>query len=257
MNIYTIYRATNKINNKCYIGKTSNIKRRIREHKNSIFHVDDNTKFHNAIKKYGFDQFNFEIIFQSNSKLITKKEFANIFEKFFIIENKSHYTENGYNLTWGGDGFDSDFSRKVQIELISQNKHNFTKRDDGSSLSSDRVNNKTHNWLTRPDGTNSNTDRVKAGTHHLLKQNGGSLQAIINNKKLLEKGVHVFQNSEIQSKISINAKLKKNSRESVILLRKYSQLFKLKLGSGWYLKSDEWVENKLTYYINIYGKIDI
>jgi group I intron endonuclease len=255
MNIYTIYKFTNKINNKCYIGKTTNIKRRLREHENSIY-GNNNNIFYNAIRKYGFDQFIFDIVFQSTSKLISEKEFTNFFEPLFIEENKSHYTQNGYNTTWGGDGFDSETNRKTQENLVKQNRHNFQKRPDGTSLSLDRTRNGTNNFLTRPDGTNVNTDRVMNGTHHLLKENGGSEKATLYNIKRLEEGSHLFLNPEFQSKISRETKIKKTSRESVTLLRKYAKIYKLKLGSGWYLKSDEWVEEKLNFYIKKLGSLD-
>ena len=51
-----IYKFENKINGKIYIGKTKNIKERIYQHN----HVtrNKNTKFGNALRKYGYDSFN-------------------------------------------------------------------------------------------------------------------------------------------------------------------------------------------------------
>lgn len=52
-----IYKITNLINNKIYIGQSVNIERRLNEHKRR-----DEQKIDKAIKKYGFENFNFEII---------------------------------------------------------------------------------------------------------------------------------------------------------------------------------------------------
>jgi group I intron endonuclease len=96
MNIYTIYKATNLINNKCYIGFDSRFPRRIYFHKYNYPNTD--FKFYRAIRKYGWDNFEWEIIYQSNDKDYTK----NIMENYFIEEYDSYL--NGYNSTFGGEG---------------------------------------------------------------------------------------------------------------------------------------------------------
>ena len=55
-----IYKITNVLNNKVYIGQSNNIERRFREHKT----VGEKSKIpvDLAIKKYGSKNFNFEII---------------------------------------------------------------------------------------------------------------------------------------------------------------------------------------------------
>lgn len=98
-NVGIVYKVTNKINNKIYIGKTTKtLKTRWGEH---LYNVKKECKFyfHNAIRKYGPENFIVDIISESNSK----EELGNI-EKQMIIFHKSHMSENGYNMTWGGDG---------------------------------------------------------------------------------------------------------------------------------------------------------
>ena len=95
MNIYTIYRATNILNGKVYIGFDSSWPKRKTEHKNSIKY-DDNYKFYNAIRKYGWDNFNWEVIYQS----LDYDHCFNTMETFFIIEHDS--LANGYNGNKGG-----------------------------------------------------------------------------------------------------------------------------------------------------------
>ena len=53
-----IYIFTNKINKKVYIGKTTNINRRYKEHINIV----GKSVFHSALKKYGVENFDFDVI---------------------------------------------------------------------------------------------------------------------------------------------------------------------------------------------------
>lgn len=58
-----IYQCTNLINNKIYIGQTTrSLKERKAEHLHKV--INDGTYFHNALLKYGAD--NFVGIFQAN-----------------------------------------------------------------------------------------------------------------------------------------------------------------------------------------------
>jgi len=97
MSIYTIYKAVNTINGKVYIGFDSNWPRRKRQHKNSFKKLK--TKFYSSIKKYGWDNFSWQIIYQSKDG----EYCLNNMETFFIKEYDS--LNNGYNMTLGGEGF--------------------------------------------------------------------------------------------------------------------------------------------------------
>jgi len=106
MKIYTIYKATNNINNKVYIGFTQNFKKRIASHKigsRNYSNKERKSSFYEAILKYGWNNFSWEIIYQSKELFHTKNEM----EPFFIIEYNSYCgfdKSNGYNLTLGGEG---------------------------------------------------------------------------------------------------------------------------------------------------------
>ena len=57
MNGY-IYKFINRINGKKYIGQTNNIENRYKAHLSS----KRNDPFHNALRKYGIENFDFEVI---------------------------------------------------------------------------------------------------------------------------------------------------------------------------------------------------
>lgn len=95
-----IYRFTNIVNGKMYIGKTFDIKRRVKDHLSNR----GNTKiFSKAIKKYERDSFDVDILCKIRSNDI---EHLNIvlssLEIFFIRKYKTK--ELGYNCTEGGEG---------------------------------------------------------------------------------------------------------------------------------------------------------
>lgn len=94
-----IYRITNTDNDKTYIGATTldNPKHRWRKHKYCAKYDRDGFLY-NAIRKYGESAFEFEVIAKAHSR----KE-LNLVEKALIRLFRSHYTEGGYNIDWGGN----------------------------------------------------------------------------------------------------------------------------------------------------------
>lgn len=92
-----IYKITNKINNKIYIGKTSrDLNTRWKEHLREAKNIN-NIKLYNAIRKYGEENFICEIV-EDNipSNILNNKE-----SYYITLYNSKN---NGYNETNGGDG---------------------------------------------------------------------------------------------------------------------------------------------------------
>lgn len=95
-----IYKYTNKINGKVYIGQTTDERQRKKDHRNSK--VEDH--FHRAIRKYGWDNFEYEVIFETlSSDKDRLKYLLDTMEKYFIKKYDSH-GKGGYNCTDGGGG---------------------------------------------------------------------------------------------------------------------------------------------------------
>lgn len=91
-----IYKITNLVNGKIYIGKSVNIENRIQAHKSAA--KTGKSKIYRAFKKYGFNSFKIEIVevlLRENS-VLTEREI------FWIRFYNSK--EAGYNETLGGDG---------------------------------------------------------------------------------------------------------------------------------------------------------
>jgi group I intron endonuclease len=102
---YCVYLHTNKINTKKYVGQTC---MRPTKRWNSGKGYKDNPYFYRAINKYGWDNFEHEII-ASN---LTKEE-ADNFEKLLIKKLDSMNPDRGYNLQDGGShGKPSELSRE-------------------------------------------------------------------------------------------------------------------------------------------------
>lgn len=96
MEKYYIYKATNTLNGKVYIGKTNNFEERKKHHERC--YEKDDCSFHRAIQKYGKENFEWKIIDSTDSY-----NMSSVLEKRYIEEYDS-YHGNGYNMTKGGDG---------------------------------------------------------------------------------------------------------------------------------------------------------
>lgn len=105
--IGTIYVFYNKVNNKIYVGKTTEkFTSRFNEHRYNAFTKNTINYFYNALRKHGWDNFERYIIFQTdelNDKLFVDKIILEK-ETYFIEYFNSSNPEFGYNMTEGGDG---------------------------------------------------------------------------------------------------------------------------------------------------------
>ena len=107
-----IYKVINLINGRVYIGKTiTTLNERKYKHIYSSKSFSDMCVFHKAIRKYGIENFKWEVIYECDEVLI-----LNVMETMKIIVNHSHVSENGYNLTWGGDGLPKGFKHTEETK---------------------------------------------------------------------------------------------------------------------------------------------
>ena len=99
-----IYKITNQINGKVYIGQTNNLERRYKEH---WFRYDREQPLYQAFNKYGRENFKMEPI--------ELTENYNEREQYWITFYNS-YGKDGYNATRGGEE-NSQSSRVNEILL--------------------------------------------------------------------------------------------------------------------------------------------
>lgn len=93
---YTIYKLTNKVTKKSYVGQTTNtVERRFTFHKSSAKR-GSKTPLHEAISKYGAENFVLEIIDEN-----IPEGSADDCERFWIKKLKTRFPD-GYNLQGGG-----------------------------------------------------------------------------------------------------------------------------------------------------------
>jgi len=96
-----IYKITNSVNNKSYIGQSINIEFRWKEHQRIAKSPNNYSRknkypLYQAIRKYGLENFTFEILEECQEEILDEREiyWIQFFDSF----------ENGYNLTLGGGG---------------------------------------------------------------------------------------------------------------------------------------------------------
>ena len=120
-----IYLITNKINGKNYVGQAIDLRKRLRQHLNTIENKTrlQHVLLYKAINKYNLENFELKIIYIINKKYpkdILKRGLDKL-EKLFIKKYDS-YGVNGYNQTIGGDaGVLGLKMTEDQKEKISQN----------------------------------------------------------------------------------------------------------------------------------------
>lgn len=109
----SVYKITNLINQKVYIGSSTRVDKRFQSHKNDAFNPNNkkyNYPLYKAFRKYGIENFTFEIL---------KNDFKNIedmqnYEHEMILKFHS-LSPNGYNQT--------DYTNSNSIASENSQKH--------------------------------------------------------------------------------------------------------------------------------------
>lgn len=99
-----IYKITNLINNKFYIGSSSNLKKRLYEHQRELnLGVHTNKHLQSAWNKYGEENFKFEVVETIDDEVFTNKYLRDL-ETKYIQELRCYEDSIGYNFIPGGIG---------------------------------------------------------------------------------------------------------------------------------------------------------
>jgi group I intron endonuclease len=193
MKKYKIYKFTNKINGKVYIGKT--VQELSKRKHNHLHFVKRGSKFiiHKAIGKYGIENFSLDVVFNTFSE-----NDLNFFEEFFIKEYDCCVldgVEKGYNMTRGGEGFSSETAKKY----AGWNKPDYVNPfsgEKGSKMSTEynleRVKNGTNPWAGEKGSEQSRKvceKQLKEGRHPFQGEHGSKM-AKERNRKSIENKTH-------------------------------------------------------------------
>lgn len=141
-----IYMATNQINGKSYVGQTvgSLAKRKGRHIYNALNKIDS-YYFHNSIRKYGKDNFEWVILHDD----ITDIEFLNELEIFYI----GYYDtfDKGYNFNMGGSNALHTEETKRKMSESKKGKHHSeeTKKKMSESKKGKKVSEETKRKLSK------------------------------------------------------------------------------------------------------------
>lgn len=104
-----IYKITNKVNGKVYIGQTSeSVSQRWYEHKYSSERVGNKDYYyalHCAMRKYGCENFDVDVLEEADNDLLNDREvyWIGFYDSYKL----------GYNMTLGGEG-----SRTLDYDMI-------------------------------------------------------------------------------------------------------------------------------------------
>lgn len=108
-----IYKIENKITHKVYIGQSTNIAKRWTNHKSTAYNEFShcyNYPLYCAIRKYGIENFSFQVVEECKIKELNDKE------KYWIQYYNSTNKDNGYNLSGGGN--ESSHRRLNQNQIV-------------------------------------------------------------------------------------------------------------------------------------------
>lgn len=192
-----IYKCTNIVNSKKYIGKTINYEKRIKQHIRNAKNKKLNYPIYKAIRKYGIENFKWEILAECINEIDLNNK-----EREFIKSEKSTVYENGYNLSYGGDG-------QLGYKHTDEFKNNLSKRMMNNQYTLGRTLSEEHKIKLKKSSLGSkcpNKGRAftKERKLHLSKILKGRIFSEEHKKKLCEfnrsnsnKNVYTFVNKEL------------------------------------------------------------
>jgi len=214
-----IYKHTNKINNKSYIGKTIfSMEERLAGHIKSSRNGSEYA-FHRALRKYGVDNFTSEILESDIEESIISER-----EKYWIKKYKS-FGKLGYNMTIGGEGTQGikvkestkeklrEYAIKAynkEGKIVSVSKETFNKDDNLIHINTGRT--KTKEQKLNNAKANYIKFNVYDSNNKLMFINDGDLKTFWKETGLPQQIIHHSKDNRLYSKTPNNiiARLKKS-----------------------------------------------
>jgi group I intron endonuclease len=156
--------------NKKYYGYTIDFEKRKKDHHSAV-NFGIHNKFYNAIRKYGWESFKWEII--EKYETITKEELKNILferEKYWISKEKTQ--KIGYNITSGGGGILGLHHTEKTKEKIRTKNSGITHPNFGKLRSQETIekNRQSNLGKKRSEETKKRIGFSSLGKKHVLKE---------------------------------------------------------------------------------------
>lgn len=184
-----IYKITNTLNGKAYIGETKqdDVQKRWNAHKKSIKYNNGCPLLTQAFNKYGIDKFKFEVL------IICFNDACFELEKYYIKKYNT-FGENGYNGTPGGEGGGAFRGRKhtpENVQKIKERSREYYKSEENRQKLSNILKQK---YKTDP----SYREKISQAQKERVRQNIHNLQHKNNNGTIIKRKYA----QEIKEKIS-------------------------------------------------------
>lgn len=208
-----IYKIENKINNKVYIGQSTNIQKRWKEHLNNYETHRYDYAIYKAMEKYGIENFSFEVLEECSIEQISEKE------QYWIKHFNSY--NNGYNMTLGGDGVSSidyqeirnlwekEYSEKEICEKLNKNSSVISQILKKLDIDSQEIKERSKKHLQKEveqyslDGQYINTFSCAEEVELKLKINARNIQNVCNVKSQYKSaGGYIWKYKEDKRDIS-------------------------------------------------------
>lgn len=106
-----VYLVRNKVNGMQYVGQTCWSLEARKERHEKLAEKGSKTHFHNAIRKYGVDAFDWRVLWSN----VDKEDLNDLEIRWIELLNTR--SPNGYNLTDGGDGFKGNHTEEAKRQI--------------------------------------------------------------------------------------------------------------------------------------------
>lgn len=203
----------NKINNKCYIGLTSeNFRRRFWLHKWKLkTNCHDNSYLQRSYNKYGFDNFEYLILYVYNED---DAKSLNDLEIEYISQYDTY--KNGYNMTIGGEGTKGH-------KMSEEHKRNIGEKNRINMLG------KKHSEETKLKMSEAAKGHIKSKEH--CENLSKSLTGVIRSDNTKQKLREIFQGSK-SAKAKLNEEqvreIKKLTKDKILTHQEIADKFNVK-----------------------------
>jgi len=203
----SLYRITNLINGKVYIGQTVNADRRWSDHK-WLSKKKHEQYVHSAMNKYGIENFSFEVI--AECKL---PDDANEAEKQLIIQYDSRNPEKGYNLAPGGEtAWNTGLPAEQQPMYGKHHSEDSKKKISESNMG--KLNPHSEEWREKASKAHKGRPKTEEWKEKISQSNLGVKRSLDTRQAMSEAKLGSKLSEETKEKMSLAKKGKLKSKET-------------------------------------------